>query len=265
MISLSVLDLAAASALVLLLAATSFWLQLSLERQLLVAAVRSWVQLALVGLVLKQIFLLKNPWILALIGLVMLLVAAKEVLSRQQRRFSGYWSYGIGAGSMFISSFSITFLALLFLLGNQPWWEPQYSVPLLGMMLGNTMNGIALGLNQVTEKAYVERDLIEGRLALGQSSGEAVSDIRKRAVQVGLTPILSTMAIAGLVSLPGMMTGQILAGGDPFEASKYQVMIIFMIAGGTGFGVLFSVFTASYRLFDQRGRLRLDRLKSRKF
>jgi len=263
MILLSFIDLILASSFVLLLALTSFWLELSIGRQLLVSAVRSFVQLGLVGLVLKQIFLMQSPWLLGLIGLVMLSVAGKEILSRQHRRFSGLWTYGIGVGSMFISSFSITFLALVFLLGNQPWWQPQYAIPLLGMMLGNTMNGVALGLNQVTEKAYLERDAIEGRLALGQTPGLAMSDIRRRSAQVGLTPILSSMAVAGLVSLPGMMTGQILAGGDPFEAAKYQMMIMFMIAGGTGFGVLFSIYLSCHRLFDERGRLRLDRLNSK--
>ena len=83
---------------------------------------------------------------------------------------------------------------------------------------------------------------------------------RRESVRAGLIPIINAMAAAGVVSLPGMMTGQILAGAPPLEAVKYQILIMFMIAGGTGFGTLAAVAAASRRLFDERERLRLDRL-----
>jgi putative ABC transport system permease protein len=196
-----------------------------------------------------------------LMSLVMLAVAGREVMARQHRRFGGGWGYGIGAVSMFISSFSIALFALLVVIGNEPWYQPQYAIPLLGMLLGNTMNGIALALDRLTQSAWEQRETIEARLLLGHSATQAVSDIRQQVFRSGLTPIINAMAAAGIVSLPGMMTGQILAGAEPVEAVKYQIMIMFLIAGGAGFGTLAAVHLAVRRLFDARQRLRLDRLR----
>ena len=162
---------------------------------------------------------------------------------------------------MFISSFTIALFALFVVVGNEPWYQPQYAIPLLGMLLGNTMNGIALALDRLTQTAWEQRDVIEARLMLGYSSLEAVSDIRQQVFRSGLIPIINAMAAAGIVSLPGMMTGQILAGADPVEAVKYQIMIMFLITGGAGFGTLAAVHLGVKRLFDDRERLRLDRLK----
>jgi putative ABC transport system permease protein len=96
---------------------------------------------------------------------------------------------------------------------------------------------------------------------LGQTWQTAVSDIRRESIRSGLIPIINSMSVAGLVSLPGMMTGQILAGNPPEVAVKYQILIMFLIAAGTGFGTLSAVWMGSRRLFDQRHRLRLDRLR----
>jgi len=162
---------------------------------------------------------------------------------------------------MMVSSYAVAIYALGWIIQADPWYHPQYSIPLLGILLGNTMNGISLGLDRLTDQAYEKKNEIEARLLLGQSAQEAFSGIRREAFRTGITPIVNVMAAAGLVSLPGLMTGQILAGGDPLEASKYQILIIFLIVAGTGFGILFSLLIASRRLFDSRMRLRLDRLR----
>ena len=85
--------------------------------------------------------------------------------------------------------------------------------------------------------------------------------MRRDAMRAGLIPMLNAMAAAGIISLPGMMTGQILAGSPPWEAVKYQILIMFLIATGTGFGTLLAVSLGARRLFDDRHRLRLDRLR----
>ena len=90
---------------------------------------------------------------------------------------------------------------------------------------------------------------------LGQDANQAVSDIRREAMRAGMIPIINSMAAAGIVSLPGMMTGQILAGAAPVEAVKYQILIMFMITAGTGFGVISVLWLISKRLFDDRERL----------
>jgi len=260
-IPLTPFDLSLAALLMAALALLSLSMKLRLERQILVAAARTTVQLLLVGLVLKAIFSHVHLGWIALMAAVMLLAAGREVMDRQKRRFTGWRGFGIGTLSMCISSFTITVLALTVVIEIDPWYEPQYAIPLLGMLLGNTMNGIAIGLDRLTGMARDLRGAIEGRLILGQTAREAIGDIRRESIRGGLIPIINSMSAAGLVSLPGMMTGQILGGNPPMEAVKYQILIMFLIAGGTGFGTMTAVWLGSRRLFDERERLRLDRLK----
>jgi putative ABC transport system permease protein len=259
-LALSPFDLAIAATLVLALAALSLRLQLGVERQLLFSAARSTLQLLLIGVVLKVLF--ENAQLLwvALMAGVMIMLAGREVMVRQKRRLVGGWGFGVGTLSIFVSSFAITVLALLVVIGSNPWYAPQYAIPLLGMILGNTMNGIALGLDRLTQDAAQKRQIIETRLALGQNWKQAISDCRREAIRVGMIPIINAMSAAGVISLPGMMTGQILAGTPPVEAVKYQILVMFLIAGGTGFGTVVAVSLAARRLFDERQRLRLDRM-----
>lgn len=259
-VQLSPADLGIASLLILALAGLSWRMQIGSERQLLISALRSTVQLFLIGLVLKVLFDHAHPAWVALLAAVMLTVAGREVMVRQRRRFVGWWGFGVGTLSMFVSSFAVTVLALVVVIGTDPWYAPQYAIPLLGMILGNTMNGISLGLDRLTQDAAQRRLVIETRLALGHDWRRAISDSRREAIRVGLIPIINAMSAAGIVSLPGMMTGQILAGTPPVEAVKYQILVMFLIAGGTGFGTMVAVSFASRRLFDARQRLRLDRL-----
>ncbi|WP_018863122.1 iron export ABC transporter permease subunit FetB [Thioalkalivibrio sp. ARh3] len=262
LISLSPFDLTLAALLVVALAGVTVWARMGLGRSLLIAGARTVIQLLLVGLILQTLFDHAQLGWVALMAVVMLAVAGYEVMARQQRRFAGLWGYGIGTVTMFISAFAVTVLALTTMVGPTPWWEPQYAIPLLGMLLGNTMTGIALGLDRLTQTVWRERRTIEGRLAMGASWSEAVTTMRREAARSGLMPTINAMAAAGIVSLPGMMTGQILAGAPPVEAVKYQILIMFLITAGTGFGTLGAVWFASRRLFDTRERLRLDRLKA---
>ncbi len=261
LIRLEPLDLVIAGALVVALAGFSWAGRLGVERSLLIAAARTVVQLLLVGLVLETLFAHATLYWVALMGVVMLLVAGYEVMARQKRRFAGFWGFGLGTAAMFLSSFSVAVLALIALVQPQPWYQPQYAIPLLGMLLGNTMNGIALSVDRLTDGAWQQRDVIEARLALGEPWGVAVEAIRRDAMRSGMIPMINAMAAAGIVSLPGMMTGQILAGAPPMEAVKYQILIMFLITVGTGFGTLAAVWFAARRLFDERERLRLDRLR----
>lgn len=260
LIPLSPIDLALAAGLMLLLAGLSWQLRLNIGRRMLIAGLRSTVQLLLLGLVLKALFASSNPWLVAALAGVMLAVAGYEVMARQQYRLRGVWGYGTGTLSMFLSSFSITVLALLTMLQPAPWYTPQYSIPLLGMLLGNTMTGIAVSLDNLTRQTVDKQAQIEARLALGHTATEAIGDIRRDSLRAGLIPIVNSMTTAGIVSLPGMMTGQILAGSPPMEAAKYQLLILFLIAAGTGLGSVAAVMFGSQRLFDARSRLHRERL-----
>ena len=253
-------QLALAAVLVLALAGTAALARLGVTRPLLIAAARTVIQLSLIGLVLEALFAVGALHWIALMAIAMLLVAGREVMARQEYRFTGMWSLGIGTASMFISAFSVTVLTLVVIIGPDPWYRPQYAIPLLGMLLGNTMTGVALGLDRLTEGVWRQADVIENRLMLGQPWNEAIDEIRRSAVRAGLIPIINAMAAAGLVSLPGMMTGQILAGSPPAVAVKYQILIMFTVSVGTGFGTLAAVTAGARRMFDERERLRVDRL-----
>jgi putative ABC transport system permease protein len=261
MVELNYTDLLIAAALVLVLALISTRLQMNIGRQLVIAAVRTAAQLTLIGLVLKVLFENANLGWVTLLAFIMLFIAGREVMLRQERRFKGWWGYAAGTFSMFLSSFAITVFALIVILGNDPWYAPQYAIPLLGMLLGNTMNGIAISMDRLTHAAWEQRHIIEARLMLGESWDAAISDYRRQAVRSGMIPIINAMAAAGIVSLPGMMTGQILAGALPVEAVKYQILIMFLISAGTGLGTLAAVSVGSKHLFDERQRLCLDRLR----
>lgn len=262
LISLSPFDLSLAAALVVLLAVVSVLLQLGLARKIILYSIRMTAQLLAIGLVLKVLFDQENPFLVILLSTIMLSVAGIEVRSIQKVKIAGFAGYGIGTTAMFVSSFSITLIALFVIIGVEPWYTPQYAIPLLGMMLGNTMNGIALAIDRLTSLLYEQRMVVEQRLLLGQTWQEASSDIRKDCMRTGMIPIINSMAAAGVVSLPGMMTGQILGGTPPVEAVKYQILIMFLIASGTGFGVVCAIWLIGRHMFDDRHRLRLDRVNT---
>ncbi|WP_420346896.1 ABC transporter permease [Pelagibius sp.] len=259
-IRLDTLDLAIAALLLLAVGGLSLALQLRIERSLAIAALRCGLQLFLVGLVLTKLFELASPWWTALAALAMILFAGREVMARQERGFARLWAYGIGTSALLMASTLVTLFALTTQVQPEPWYDPRYALPLLGMILGNTMTGIALGLQRLTEGARQQRAAIEALLCLGATSRAAMLPITRQALTTALMPIINSLAATGLVSLPGMMTGQILAGVEPMQAVKYQLLIMFLIAGGTTLGAVAAVFTGLYRLTDTRARLRLDRL-----
>ncbi|HHJ18741.1 MAG TPA: iron export ABC transporter permease subunit FetB [Gammaproteobacteria bacterium] len=259
-IEVSPFDLGLAAILVLMLALLTVFMRTGQWRPLLFSAARAAVQLILVGLVLETVFAnARGLWIF-LMMLGMLLVAGHEVVARQKRRFRGWWGYSLGTVSMFVSTCSMLLIALLVMLQPEPWYQPQYAIPLLGMLLGNSMTGIALALDRLTEGAWQSKDRIEARLMLGLSWKTSVSDLRLEAMRSGLLPIINAMAAAGVVSLPGMMTGQILAGVSPLEAVKYQILILFLISVASGLGSVIAIHFGSRRLFDECERLVLNRL-----
>jgi putative ABC transport system permease protein len=144
--------------------------------------------------------------------------------------------------------------------GPSPWHAPRYVLPILGMVLGNTLTSVSLALQTFNEGAERERNAIEARIALGASRFEAFSGLLRQSLRTATTPLLNTMAITGIVTLPGMMAGQILAGADPSEAAKYQIMIMFILTGAAGLGAFAAALGSVLLLTDARHRLRLDRL-----
>ena len=248
-------DLAIAAILVLLLASLNLRTSPALSRDLVIAAVRLVVQLSLVALVLKAVFAERNPLLIAGLGLIMVALAGREVIKRMQHGKKLPGTFMVSSLSMFVSSYVICIFCLLAIINADPWYHPQYAIPLLGMLLGNTLNGVTLSLNRLRDGFSVQKDRIENRLMLGEDIWQATQKLRHDAMTSALIPTVNSMAAAGIVSLPGMMTGQILAGADPELAVRYQIMIFLLIAAGTGFGTWLATFFGSRQLFDKRQRL----------
>jgi putative ABC transport system permease protein len=254
-------DLALAALLLAVNGAISLVFGLRLEVSLAVAAVRMVVQLASVGYVLKFVFAQSSPAWTALIALVMVLFAGLELAQRQQRRFKRWWTYGLGNATLLLVGGLATLYAVAVVIAPTPWYAPRYIVPILGMVLGNTLTSVSLALQTLTDGAERERAAIEARIALGATRYQAFGPLLRRALKLAITPLLNVMAVAGIVTLPGMMTGQILAGADPGDAAGYQIMIMFVLTGAAGLGAFLASLGAVLLLTDARHRLRLDRLQ----
>lgn len=263
-IALSYWQLTAASVFVLINAALSILFRLGVHRSLVLSTTRMVVQLALVGLVLTSLFAIVSLLWTGLAAFVMVLFAGHEAAQRQERQLAGWWSYGLGTGCMMMSSIIVTLFALMIALQPNPWYDPRYAIPLLGMILGNCMTGVGLGLNTLTTNLAGRRASVEAQLMLGASRKVATAPVARQALRSALMPVINSMAATGIVSLPGMMTGQILGGVPPAEAVKYQILVMFLIAGGTGLGAVMAVLGGVHRLTDERHRLRLDRLTAEK-
>jgi putative ABC transport system permease protein len=259
---LSIFDLATAAALLLVNGAISLTFRLGLGRSLALAALRMVIQLALIGYVLTFIFTQASPaWTFAMAA-VMVAVAGFEIAQRQDRPFTGLWTHGLGAVTLLTVGSCATLYAVLGAIGPDPWWSPRYLLPIFGMVLGNTLTAVSLALQTITDAAWRERTQLETRLALGATRLDAFAGVLRRTLRTALMPIINAMAAAGIVTLPGMMTGQILAGIDPADAAKYQILIMFVIAGAAALGAVIAAFAAVWRLTDHRHRLRLDRLQA---
>lgn len=237
-----------AALLILINGGVSLILRLDLERRLLVAAIRMSLQLLLIGLVLRWVFALSQWYLVLVLMLIMTWIAGIAAVHRTERRYPGIWLSSIV--SVWASSWLITAIALFAVVQVEPWYRPQYAIPLLGMILGNTLTGIALGLDRFGGELESRRDQVEALLALGATRWEAARLPLREAVRTGMIPILNAMAVAGLVSLPGIMTGQLLAGVEPVQAVKYQIVIMYLIASGTALGTVGVVLLSYLRLFN---------------
>ena len=206
-IALNYWELAAASIFVVINAGLSVMFGLKVHLSLLVAAIRMVVQLTLVGLVLTTLFSVVSPLWTGITALAMVLFAGHEAALRQERRLSGLWSYGLGTSCMMISSVLVTVFALMIALRANPWYDPRYAIPLLGMILGNCMTGVGLGLNTLTTSLVSRRASVEAQLMLGATRQVAAAPIMREALRSALMPTINSMSATGVVSLPGMMTG----------------------------------------------------------
>jgi putative ABC transport system permease protein len=239
--------------------AISALLGLRLGKRLLLAAVCTVVQLLLVGLVLQWVFRLDLWYVVVGLMSVMTVIGGIVSTRRVHFRFPGIWLSSLI--SVWASSWIIAAVALAVIVPVRPWYSPQYAIPLLGMILGNTLNGISLGLDRLGGELSAQRGRVETLLALGATRWEAARQPVQQAIRTGMIPLINSMMVVGIVSLPGMMTGQLLAGVDPLQAVKYQIVIMFLIASGTALGTLGVVLLSYLRLFDTDHQFLYQRIK----
>ncbi len=258
--SLGPTDLAIAAGLLLASAALSLALGLGLARTIVVAGTRTVLQLTLVGFVLGRVFAAASPGVVVAAAAVMMSAATYEIAARQDRPLRGVWHYGLGGATMAGATVLVVAVGYATKLRPAVWYDPRVLVPLIGIILGSVMSAISVGLNGLGIAVSRDRNAIEARLALGATRFEALGGPMRGAIRAGLIPILNQMSAAGLVTLPGMMTGQILAGADPRAAAAYQILTLFLLASAGLLGTVAAVYGAAWRLTDARHRLRPDRL-----
>ncbi len=257
-IVLSGWDLLIAAGLVVLAGAVSLVLRLDLEKRLVIASVRTVLQLMLLGLVLRFVFDPKAHWLLAVVVAVMLLTASREAVRRSESRFKGLTLLALA--SLALSAMFTTIIVTGVVVGVEPWYEPRYMIPLLGMILGNGLTGVSLCVDTLLTTLREKRGHIEADLAMGATKWEAARQPLRDAVRRGMIPIINSMSVVGIVAIPGMMTGQILAGADPAEAAKYQIVVMFMIAGATSLCCILMALLIYKRLFNARHQLRAEHI-----
>jgi len=178
---------------------------------------RMLLQLVLIGYVLEGIFLSRSPWIIGLMLAVMLTIASfialRTVSDRTYEQVrKAFLSIGAGGGATL-------FLVTQGVLSLDPWFEPQYVVPLAGMIFANSMNAVSLAAE---------------RFAAEREGGMSYVPARQIAMRASMIPGVNALLAVGLVSIPGMMTGQVLAGIDPLIAARYQIMVMAMVFGSAG-------------------------------
>lgn len=258
-VQLSLPDLAGSFSLILLAAALARIQGAGQGRDLVWSALRMIVQLLAVGYLLHLVFALERPLPVLLLLVVMAGFAVQTVAARVKRRMPRF--YRIVGLAILVGCGGSTFVFCTLIIGLTPWYDPRYLIPLAGMIIGNSMTGASLAAERLAGEMAERREEIETALCLGGSSRLAARTAVSQAFRAALIPPINAMAAMGIVFLPGMMTGQILAGAAPTDAVRYQIVIMFMIASATALGALGVTLLAFRTLFDRRDRLRSDRLR----
>jgi putative ABC transport system permease protein len=230
-IDLSVWQVALALLLVGVVVAVSARQRLGLERDLAVGTARAFLQLYLVGLILSAVFSAARwYWVLLILG-VMAAIATHAAVGRLKRPLPG--AYGIAAFALTLSTGLILAYVIGVVVRVEPWYAPQYVIPIAGMILGNAMTSASLAGDRLQGELRARSAEVEARLALGFSGREAVRPMVRTAIRAAMLPTVNGMMTVGVVQLPGMMSGQILAGADPMVGIEYQLVVVLMLAAAT--------------------------------
>jgi len=243
--------LAIATVFVLFVGGVSIRMSLGITRDLAIATVRTYAQLIALGFVLRFVLGVNSPWLVLGIIVVMVLFASQIVLKRSPDAPPGI--FGSAFVAMALTGFIVTFAVTGLIVRVHPWYLPQYVIPLAGMVLGNSMTGIALAIERVYADFDAHADELLALTALGATPWEAAHRSIRDALRAGLIPTIASMAAAGIVFIPGMMSGQILAGADPVTATGYQIVVMLMVAAATALGSLVALLLTYRRRFTPEG------------
>jgi putative ABC transport system permease protein len=238
-IDLDLWQIGLALLLVAVVIGVSFRQRLGLERDLGVGTLRAVVQLYLVGFVLAWVFDRARWWWVLLILAVMAAIATQAAVSRLKRPPPG--AHAIAALALSLSTAGILAYVIGVVVQVRPWWTPQYLIPIGGMILGNAMTSASLAGDRLHADLKNRAAEVEARLALGFSGREAVEPMARAALRAAMLPTINGMMTVGVVQLPGMMTGQVLAGASPLVAVEYQLVVVLMLAAATAIASLLFV------------------------
>jgi putative ABC transport system permease protein len=241
----------------------SHCMKLELEGSLAIASLRAFVQLSILGYILKPIFEhgVDSFWLIALYLFFMVSLAAHESYTRTRYYFdymNVYILLTYVVNVIIIGTYTFTWIIPL-----TPAWDPHYVIPIVGMLLGNGISGVTLTMNSFLTNVIESSMEIELYLSFGASVGEATSRLVRDAIQTGTLPLINTMAVTGLISIPGMMTGQILGGAPALEAARYQIFILYLIVIFTFVTILAEIALMRRVVFNHRGVLCPERIHQR--
>ena len=219
----------------------SHHLSLGVERPLLIASLVAFVQLLMLGFALTFLFALEHP--LTFLG-VFLGMSLFGAWTAHKRVDLGAKSLPIAFGSLALAS-ALVAIVLLAVGVIQP--VASQVIPILGMIVGNALNIYTLAIDRILTQLRLSRAGIEGRLALGASTAQALQDDLKEAAKAGLIPIMNNLKTVGIVWIPGITVGMLLAGADPLTAVSYQLAIMYMMVGVSLFTLIFAFYLGRNR------------------
>jgi putative ABC transport system permease protein len=235
-------QVAASLVLVAIAIAISRWRQADLERDIAVATVRSIVQLTLVGYAIKLIFEADTIWLVLALLSVMVLFGALTARGRAKSVPGAFWPLLIALAVAAASTLGLVVALGVF----DP--TPRYLVPVGGMVIGNAMTASAVALNRLGDEIDNSRAKIEATLALGATAREAALPIVRRALRSGMITLVDSTKTTGLIFFPGTMVGMLLAGADPTDAVRLQLILLYTLLGSVAIAGLLAT-TLAYRNF----------------
>lgn len=226
---------------------------ISREKQILISSVRMTIQLILTGYILVYIFDTPSPLYTILILIAMEAFSIYNIIKSAKIKLSTKFKQII-AFSMVTGTVSCLLYFLFIVIHISPWYDPRYFIPIAGMLIGNSMTGMSLGISYLVDGIQTQKNLIEGALMLGATPKIAAKQIVDNAFDSAILPTINSMVGMGIVFLPGMMTGQILSGTSPVTAIEYQIAIMLGILGSVALTVILSVQLGYKTFFNEQSQ-----------